>query len=241
MSEKRRCAAKITVDRRGNKDAPCKLWAQHNSQFCNRHQGGNGAGTPQDADKTQRRCIARSHQTGEQCRNFAMRAQRVCKFHGGATKASRAKAQDLMDRMVEPALHELRDIMANPKTKNGEKLTAIRLILERTMPREVKHEHEIKPWEITMQQVFAEGAPALIRQPSPEQVAELEAYMPEDHRVDDYEDDIEEAEIVEEDPRDSLWQIRPAAGADSRATATPPRVMVGSAEPPRRRRTEEDD
>lgn len=244
MGDKRRCQATITVDRRGNKDAPCKLWAQHNSEYCNRHQGGGGTGTPQDADKTQRRCVARSHQTGEQCRNFAMLAQRVCKFHGGATKASRAKAQDLIDRMVEPALHELRDIMASPKTSNGEKLTAIRLILDRTMPKEVKHEVEIKPWEVTMQQVFTERAPSLSRQPSPEQVAELEAYMPEDHRVDDdlddYAEDIEEAEIVEEDPRDALWQIRPADGAVSRATAQPPRVMVGSAEPPRRRRDEDD-
>lgn len=241
---KRRCQATITVDRRGNKDAPCKLWAQHNSEYCNRHQGGGGAGTPQDADKAQRRCIARSHQTGEQCRNFAMRAQRVCKFHGGATKASRAKAQDLMDRMVEPALHELRDIMASPKTSNGEKLTAIRLILDRTMPKEVKHEVEIKPWEITMQQIIAEnGAPSLNRQPSPEQVAELEAYMPEDHRVDDYEDGIEEAEIVEEDPRDYLPQIRPAYG-DREREYVPARkpTPTGNSDPlwMNRRRNEDD-
>lgn len=240
---KRRCQATITVDRRGNKDAPCKLWAQHGSLYCNRHQGGRGAGTPQDADKAQRRCIARSHQTGEQCRNYAMRAQRVCKFHGGATKASRAKAQDLMDRMVEPALHELRDIMANPKTKNGEKLTAIRLILERTMPKEVKHEVEVKPWEITMQQIFAEGGPSLNRQPSPEQIAELEAFVPVDHRTEDLDDylaEVDEAELIEDDPRDSLWQIHPPHSSKGRATAEPPRITLGSAEPPRRRRDEDD-
>lgn len=241
---KRRCQATITVDRRGNKDAPCKLWAQHNSQFCNRHQGGGGTGTPQDADKTQRRCVARSHQTGEQCRNFSMRGQRVCKFHGGATKASRAKAQQLLDRMVEPALHELRDIMASPKTSNGEKLTAIRLILDRTMPKEVKHEVEVKPWEVTMQHLFQSAKPGLIRAPSPEQVAELEAHT-SDHRTDALEDyldvDVEEAEIVEDDnPRDAFWTIRPPDSSKERATAQPPRVMVGSAEPPRRRRDEDD-
>ncbi|KXZ61383.1 hypothetical protein Mlaev_00642 [Microbacterium laevaniformans] len=147
-------------------------------------------------------------------------------------------------------LWELRDIALNPNRamSEGERLRAIAMVLDRTMPKEVKHEVEVKPWEITMQQVFANAAPTLTRQPTPEQIAELEALTPEydPEALAGYldPDDIEDAEVVEdedEDPRDALWQIHPARGANDRATATPPRVMVGSAEPPRRRRTEEDD
>lgn len=246
MSEKRRCRGTLTNPKHPEQGRECKRWAVNGSEYCAAHQGGDGKGTPYSEEAMRvPRCVARSSRTGSQCKRPALPGMRVCRNHGGATKASRAKAQELLDRMVEPVLWELRDIALNParSMSEGERLRAIQMVLDRTMPKEVKHEVEVKPWEITMQHLFAgaESAPSLNRQPSQAQIEELEAYMPEDHRVDDdYEDDIEEAEIVEEDPRDSLWQIRPADGAASRATAQPPRVMVGSAEPPRRRRDEDD-
>lgn len=243
----RRCQAVLTTDKHGKIGTPCKQWAQHDSPYCNRHQGGDGAGTPRDLERMERtvgRCVARSSRTGQQCKRQSLRGMRVCKFHGGGAVASRGKAQEMLDRMVEPVLWELRDIALNPDSSKSERLRAIQIVLDRTLPKEVKHEVEVKPWEITMQQIIADnGAPSLNRQPSPEQVAELESYMPEDHRVDDYEDDIEEAEIVEEDPRDELWQIRPADGAQSRATAEPPRRPVNVNNDPlwmTRRRNEDD-
>lgn len=241
---KRRCQGTITIDKRGNEGQPCKLWAQRGSPYCNRHQGGRGAGTPKNPD-AQHRCIARSHQSGEQCRNSAMRGQRVCKYHGGATKASRAKAQDLLDRMVEPVLHELRDIALNPDSDERTKLRAIQMVLDRTLPKEAKVEVDVKPWEITMQHIFQGSELTLTREPSPQQIAELEAQAPTTSYDDMARyldvDDIEDAEVVEDDnPRDYLPQIRPASGAHERATYVPPRRQIGSAEPPQRRTEDED-
>lgn len=249
MSEKRRCHGTLTNPKHPEQGRECKRWAVNGSEYCAAHQGGDGKGTPYSEEAMRvPRCVARSSRTGSQCKRPALPGMRVCRNHGGATKASRAKAQELLDRMVEPVLWELRDIALNParSMSEGERLRAIQMVLDRTMPKEVKHEVEVKPWEITMQHLFAgaESTPSLGRQPSPEQVAELESFMPEDHRVDDYEDDIEEAEIVEEEnPRDALWQIRPADGASDRATAQPPRRPTGNSDPlwmTRRNRNEDD-
>lgn len=223
MSDKRRCQGTLNNPKHPEQGRRCNRWAVNGKDFCAVHGGASELSGFANPENLKNRCVARSSRTSTQCKRPALPGMRVCRNHGGATKASRAKAQELLDRMVEPVLWELRDIALNPSRamSEGERLRAIAMVLDRTMPKEVKHEIEVKPWEITMQQIIVEnGAPSLNRQPSPEQVAELESFMPEDHRVDDDYDDIEEAEIVEEDPRDFLPQIRPTATRN--ASTCPP-------------------
>ena len=45
-----------------------------------------------------RQCTATSKRTHEQCGKYAMKGQQVCRFHGGATQRSRAKAAEMVER-----------------------------------------------------------------------------------------------------------------------------------------------
>ena len=54
------------------------------------------------------RCTARSKQTGEQCRGWAVPGLTVCHSHGGATKAARAKAaRNITTQKARDAAHVL--------------------------------------------------------------------------------------------------------------------------------------
>ncbi|WP_146185403.1 hypothetical protein [Microbacterium sp. HMWF026] len=151
---KKRCTATITVNNRGRQGQPCRAWAVSGSDFCNGHTEDGGIG-PRDVTKIERRCIGR-HGDGEQCRNAALRGQRTCRYHG-ANKASAAKAQDLLDRMVEPVLWELRRIALDAETSEGDRLQAMRMILDRTLPKERKVEVTHKPWEVTLQAIIRQA------------------------------------------------------------------------------------
>jgi len=139
--------------------------------------------------------------------------------------------------MIEPVLHELRDIALNPDQdlSASDRLRAIQMVLDRTMPKERKIEVELKPWEVTMQHVFAptaDGSPSVGIDKSipPEllaQIGDASGYTPTLEEI--------EAEVVEEDDdprytaRQKLPEIIPPHSAHERAT-----VRLGSAEPPDR-------
>lgn len=61
---------------------------------------------PQD-----RRCTARSTTTGERCRKWAMKGQRVCRNHGGAAPRSRAAAER---RLAEQAARKILETYGRP-------------------------------------------------------------------------------------------------------------------------------
>ncbi|MGZ0068089.1 hypothetical protein [Microbacterium arborescens] len=207
----------ITNDKRGRQGESCKLWARPGSDFCNRHNAPNGGAGPRDAEVMTRRCIARSSRTGSQCKNAPLIGQRTCKFHG-ATAASGEKAQALLDRMVEPVLWELRDIALNPSTTESDRLRAIQMVLDRTLPRERKVEVTVKPWEIALKGIIREA---------PEEIVDAEV-------VEDEADALERHEREEADRR----RIAEEEAARDRARAELPQFPIertrrGSAEPPR--------
>jgi hypothetical protein len=243
MSQKRRCKATITNDKRGREGQPCKLWARPNSDYCNRHTEAGGAG-PRDVESMERRCIGR-HSDGEQCKNAPLRGQRTCRYHG-ANQASAEKAQELLDRMVEPVLWELRAIALDPKTSESDRLRAIQMVLDRSIPRERKVEVSMKPWEVTMQHVFASPTDVGIARGVPEdmlatlddsQRRALEQSYVDADVIEDEEDELERHERDEAEKR----RIAREAEARDRARADLPQISdrreaqrVGSAEPPQR-------
>lgn len=61
------------------------------------------------------RCKAMSKRSGEQCNNPPMNGQAVCRMHGGATQASRNKAQERILQAADPAAANLVKWMNNKK------------------------------------------------------------------------------------------------------------------------------
>lgn len=62
-----------------------------------------------------RRCSAHNR-FGKQCMQMPLRYQQVCRSHGGATKLSRAAAQERMMMLVYPALARLEELVTDPDT-----------------------------------------------------------------------------------------------------------------------------
>jgi hypothetical protein len=83
-------------------------------------------------------CLAHK-KTGERCRKAAMRGQRVCRFHGGATKASRNAAQMRLLAAAEPLVVELIRIALDKKTDDDRKLRAIMDALNRIPGLNARH------------------------------------------------------------------------------------------------------
>jgi hypothetical protein len=137
------------------------------------------------------------------------------------------KARELLDRAIEPALYQLRDIMLKPGTSDSDRLRAVQMVLDRSgFGAGTKVEHEIKPWEITLQHAFKENPPVINRAVPQDMLDNVNSYAQPTI------EDIEDAEVVEDevDPRDLLPRIIPARSAHERAT------VRGAAEPPRRKR-----
>ncbi|PTT14641.1 hypothetical protein DBR36_15825 [Microbacterium sp. HMWF026] len=59
--------------------------------------------------------------------------------------------------MVEPVLWELRRIALDAETSEGDRLQAMRMILDRTLPKERKVEVTHKPWEVTLQAIIRQA------------------------------------------------------------------------------------
>lgn len=146
----------MTNEHRGRAGQQCKLWALQGQDYCARHQHDGGAG-PSNPDNLEHRCIARSTRTGSQCKKPALRGATVCRNHGAGSPLVQAKAQERLDRMVEPALHQLAHIMNKPGTSDSDRLRAVQMLLDRTMPKERKVEVTHKPWEVTLQAIIRDA------------------------------------------------------------------------------------
>ncbi len=80
-----------------------------------------------------RRCTAKSKQSQQRCKNAALLGAHTCRFHGSATKKTKAaSARRVLEALVGPALVELRNLVADPTTPPAVKLAAVRDILDRT-------------------------------------------------------------------------------------------------------------
>ncbi len=80
-----------------------------------------------------RRCTAKSKQSQQRCKNAALLGAHTCRFHGSATKKTKAaSARRVLEALVGPALVELRNLIADPATPPAVKLAAVRDILDRT-------------------------------------------------------------------------------------------------------------
>lgn len=79
-----------------------------------------------------RRCTAKANRTGERCRAPAIKGGVVCRVHGGAAKHVQQAAKERLLGMVEPAMVELRKIIAKRDTTDADKLRAIQMVLDRT-------------------------------------------------------------------------------------------------------------
>lgn len=227
MARKQQCAGIVGGAKNPNKGKPCRNWAISGSEYCGVHGGSVKIATATAAD-LQNRCVHKANSTGERCKKPAIRGGTVCKSHGGAAAHVAKKARERLLELSEPAVVQLNRILTAQGTSDSDRLRAIQMVLDRTgLGPGVTVEHEVRPWEITMQHVFKQSTDVGIDRSLPPQLqAEIEAMPSRQY------EDIEDAEVIEDEhPRDRLPQIIPPTSRGARAT-----VRVGSAEPPRRKR-----
>ena len=75
-------------------------------------------------------CTARSKNSGEQCRRWAIVGGNVCIMHGGRAPQVRAAAQLRILGMVSPALHALSKLIESADS-DSVKLSAVKDVLDR--------------------------------------------------------------------------------------------------------------
>jgi hypothetical protein len=59
-----------------------------------------------------RRCTARSKQTGQRCGHLAIRGGNVCRHHGGAAPQVKEAARERLRAMIYPALTAYEELLA---------------------------------------------------------------------------------------------------------------------------------
>ncbi|MET4781861.1 hypothetical protein ABIB56_001861 [Glaciihabitans sp. UYNi722] len=230
MSAKRQCAGVIVNPKSPSLGEPCSRWAVNGSDMCAVHGGSDKLGllSPQDLKN---RCVAHSTRSGDRCKKPAINGGTVCTTHGGSAGHVKKKARELMDRMVEPGLHQLREIMLKPGTSDSDRLRAVQMMLDRSgFGPGVYVEHEVRPWEAMMPTLFKQTNVVVIRDLPDDMRAAMESAP--DYTVSM--EDIEDAEVVEDD-RDRLERlgiprIVPPFGPNDKAT------IRGSSHPPKRDR-----
>ena len=86
-----------------------------------------------------RQCTAKSKRSQERCRRSAVPGATVCKMHGGAIPAVKAKANLRLLSLVEPAIGVLEHEMHNSDASAGERIRAAEAVLDRAgYPRRVQ-------------------------------------------------------------------------------------------------------
>lgn len=77
------------------------------------------------------RCKAHSKRTGEPCNNPPMNGQKVCRMHGGASAASRARAKERILAASDPAAAKIVQLMQDKRVPPLVQLAAARDLLDR--------------------------------------------------------------------------------------------------------------
>lgn len=227
MASKRQCAGTVNGAKNPNRGKPCSNWAMPGSDFCGVHGGSVKIATAKPSD-LRNRCTAKSSRTGERCKKAAINGGTVCTTHGGAAahvaKKARERFNDLIDPMINIAERQVEAALSGQMSHSDE-MALMKFIADRTGFTPGSHvEVTVKPWEETIQKIFKEGQPAIMSGLSPDEMAEIEAAR-EAERL-RYADVID-AEVVEED------EFVPSDHSNVISFDTP---IVGSANPPRRRR-----
>lgn len=75
-------------------------------------------------------CSAASKQTGNRCKNYAIRGGTVCKFHGGGSAVVRRKAALRLAALVDPAIATLGREMVKAE-KSSDRIRAAAEVLDR--------------------------------------------------------------------------------------------------------------
>jgi hypothetical protein len=118
------------------------------------------------------RCKAKSKQTGEQCKQFAIAGGTVCVYHGGNAPNTRKAARERLAMMVDPALETLGYAMRKKDTKLREALTAAKEVLDRNPEVAAVHKYE----DIT-------PAAAMTSEERKKKIAELQRELYGDQRI----------------------------------------------------------
>lgn len=179
-----------------------------------------GATRPGWTEKTPR-CVAHK-KTGERCRQAPIRGGTVCKFHGGANRHVRAKAQERILAASDHAARRLIEFMNDKKVPYAVRLAATKDLLDRG-GLSARHAVDItlSPFEALTERILTAGV----------EVVE-----------DDY--SVIDAEVVEssEDGRGATATLDPVAPVpDPKRGAAPVATATVDPTPPSRLRDEAED
>lgn len=211
--------------------APCRRKRVRNADKCQAH-GGVAGSAVFDESKFKSRCTANSTRSGERCRRSAIKGGTVCRTHGGHLPAVRKKAKERWRELEEPmvALTErMVERAAKGELTDGDTLRLLSFLADRMgYQRGVTVEHtQAKPWEVTMEHILTE--------------------LPAEY---DYEDDIEDAEVIEEPTEETLPAVEPVRpefpgprigpvnGGDVGVLRYGEPKVTSTVDPPRRKRRE---
>ena len=223
MATKKQCAGVIGNPKDPRKGNPCSRYAVNGSDMCAVHGGSIKVATATASDLANR-CVHKASSTGDRCKKSAIKGGTVCKSHGGAARHVAKKARERLLELQEPAIVQLNRILSAPGTSDSDRLRAVQMVLDRTGLGASQHvEVEVKPWEITMQQVFKNNVDPQINRGIPaDMLEELNA-----SKTTARDENIEDAEVIEDD------DFEPSDHSNVVSFDAP--VRRGSANPPRRR------
>lgn len=144
------------------------------------------------------KCSARKT-NGDPCGNYPLAGQRVCRFHGGATKAARAKAKERILAASDLAAKQLIQFMTSEKVPFATRLAAARDLLDRAdVSGKTTVEVELPAWQTLVTSLDRSlGAPVA----APDSPAAIEPA------------DVVDAELIEDGSDEQAPQPKPAVPA----------------------------
>ena len=101
-----------------------------------KQRGGPGYWPEPDPD---RRCVAKSKQSGQRCRRYREPGMTVCRIHGGGSPQVKRKAALRLLELVDPAISVMARIMVDQTASEAARLRAAENVLDRAgVPRQIE-------------------------------------------------------------------------------------------------------
>ncbi len=178
-----------------------------------------------------KQCSATSKRTGQRCKNLAMKAQGVCRMHGGATRKSRVAAATRIAQASGYAADMLVEFMADPKVDIKLRSTIAQDLIQRAGV-SGKQELDVMvgmmpKWEANLQELFLvypDGPATLAKN----EVVEDAVIVPDEQEA------IEAAHDAASEQMERQRMRRKKQGY-SGAPVSPPKAIVRN-QPPRQTR-----